>query len=261
MTLLRSITILITSLLCICCAAQTSEVASQLAVGKANMLDTYLSPEKYRGTELRYISDVLRDSKKRPVSYQLLHEANLGITRNRAHNARTLSGGYTFSYSIMRKWQLLDDKLLLRVGGVGYANLGFAYNTRNTANNPAQGYASVNIGPQVMATYNLPWSIKHEWPVIRLIYQTRMPLMGVMFSPNYGQSYYEMFGLGNYDHNVVFTTFTTFQMRQQLAVDIPLAQKTSVRLGYLVDIRQGKPNNLRQHHYYNAFTLGVVLKK
>lgn len=37
--------------------------AKMLGVGATNLLDTYLSPEKYRGTELRYISHTTRNVK------------------------------------------------------------------------------------------------------------------------------------------------------------------------------------------------------
>ena len=35
--------------------------AQMIGIGAVNILDTYLSPEKYRGTELRYISHTLRE--------------------------------------------------------------------------------------------------------------------------------------------------------------------------------------------------------
>ena len=96
---------------------------------------------------------------------------------------------------------------------------------------------------------------------ITVNYQMRMPWLGMMFSPNYGQSYYEIFNRGNYDHNVMAYSFCPLQLRQQLAIDISVAGRTSLRIGYLNDIRQAKPNNLKQHHYYNAATIGVVIKK
>jgi hypothetical protein len=82
-----------------------------------------------------------------------------------------------------------------------------------------------------------------------------------MFSPNYGQSYYEIFNEGVYDHNVVVTSVATFQLRQQLSLDIKVSPKAAIRIGYLCDIRQATPNNLKQHQWYNAALIGVTLRR
>ena len=231
-------------------------VASQVAVGASNCLDTYLSPEKYRGVETRFVSEVCSDSKKRPLTYLLTHEGAFAYDHNRTVTAHEYMGHYDFSYSVMRRWQMADDKLLLRAGTMCDAMLGFCYNSRN-GNNPAQGYATAALGAQVMAAYQLNIFGRN----VTLGYEARLPMLGLMFSPAYGQSYYELFTQGDYDHNIVFTSIATFQLRQQLSVDIPVGQRTSLRVAYLGDIRQAEPNNLKQHHYYNAATIGIVLKK
>lgn len=256
---------LITLLLCIMtnCDAQENfvmqkEVATQIAGGAENDLDTYLSPEKYRGTEWRFESQVLRQSAKHPLTYMLTHEGALGNLHNRASNAHTLVGHYDFSYAMMRRWEMLPGRnLALMAGGMVDSFSGFAYNTRNSANNPAQAYISVEIGAQLMAQYRL----RLLGMPLRVNYEMRMPFVGLRFSPNYGQSYYEMFDRGNYDGNVVLTSLATFQMRQQLSLDLFLGKRTALRIGYLSDIRQAKPNKLRQHQYYNAAVIGVVIRK
>lgn len=132
--------------------------------------------------------------------------------------------------------------------------LGFAYNTKNVANNPAQGYASWSIGCAGSATYR----VKVGRHIVPLTYEVRMPLVGIMFSPAYGQSYYELFYGGKYDDNIVFTNVSTPSLRHQFSVDLPLCRKASLRIGYLGDVRQAKPNHLKQHEYSHSFVLGVT---
>lgn len=232
-------------------------VASQLSVGGTNYLDTYLSPEKYRGTELRFVSQVVNDSRKRSMTYLLTHEGALGSLHNRVGNANEYIGHYDFSYAMMYRWETLGNDMRIMAGGMADAYMGFCYNSRNSSNNPAQGYLSAAIGPQLMVQYR--FSVLGKMFCVG--YEMRMPFIGVMFSPNYGQSYYEMFNRGNYDHNVVVTTLATFQMRQQLSLVVPVAKRTAISIGYLSDIRQATPNNLKQHYYYNAATIGVIIKK
>jgi hypothetical protein len=81
-----------------------------------------------------------------------------------------------------------------------------------------------------------------------------------MFSPNYGQSYYEIFSLGNYDHNVVPTTVaSTPSMRHALTADVPLWGLTW-RVGYMGDYRQTRANGLKYHSYSHLLMVGVVRK-
>ena len=88
-------------------------------------------------------------------------------------------------------------------------------------------------------------------------YQTSLPLVGAMFSPRYGQSYYEM-SLGNYDRNVCFTYPGNAPcMRHFLTLDFPIAGFT-FRAGYLCDIRQSRVNGLRSHIWNHSFMIGYV---
>ena len=227
--------------------------AQMIGIGAVNILDTYLSPEKYRGTELRYISHTLRERRDSRWSRLIVHQGNMSYSDNRSGNGGEIAGAYTFSYGVHYNWNFFDGSLNIKAGAQADVNVGFLYNTRNS-NNPAQARMSVNISPSAAATYRFRlWQRNYS-----LRYELSVPLIGMMFSPNYGQSYYEIFSRGNYDHNIVPTTIgSTPSLRQMLTFDFSLG-RTTLRLGYLGDFRQAKVNNLKYHSYSNMLVIGIV---
>ena len=227
--------------------------AQMIGIGAVNILDTYLSPEKYRGTELRYISHTLRERGDSRWSRLIVHQGNMSYSDNRSGNGGEIAGAYTFSYGVHYNWNFFDGSLNVKAGAQADVNVGFLYNTRNS-NNPAQARLSLNISPSAAATYRFRlW--QHNYS---LRYELSVPLMGLMFSPNYGQSYYEIFSRGNYDHNIVPTTFgSTPSLRQMLTFDFSLG-RTTLRLGYMDDFQQARVNNLKYHSYSNMLLIGIV---
>ena len=228
-----------------------------LGIGAVNTLDTYLSPEEYTGTELRYISHSVRENGTK-LSRELVHQAQILSVRNRRENNNELGGFYNFQYNwqyTLGQWNVGEGELRLKVGGGVDTRLGFLYNMRNS-NNPAQAYGQVNIAPNAVATYrfrlrNLPFQLRYE---------VQVPLLGLAFSPNYGQSYYEIFTRDNYDHNLVITSpVSAPSLRQLLTLDFTVRHMT-FRVGYLGDYQQAKINQLRQHVWSNLLVLGIVRK-
>ena len=228
-----------------------------LGIGAVNTLDTYLSPEEYTGTELRYISHSVRENGTK-LSRELVHQAQILSVRNRRENNNELGGFYNFQYNwqyALGQWNVGEGELRLKVGGGVDTRLGFLYNMRNS-NNPAQAYAQVNIAPNAVAAYrfrlrNLPFQLRYE---------VQVPLLGLAFSPNYGQSYYEIFTRDNYDHNLVVTSpVSAPSLRQLLTLDFTVCH-TTFRVGYLGDYQQAKINQLRQHVWSNLLVLGIVRK-
>lgn len=227
--------------------------AQMIGIGGVQILDTYLSPEEYSGTELRYLSHTIRQREGRKWSRLLLHQGSFSYSSNRAENGDYVAGAYQFSYGAHRNWQLLGGKMNIRAGGQADVYAGFLYNTRN-GNNPAQGRLSLNLSPSAAVSYRFSlWNVP-----LKAQYEVSFPLVGVMFSPNYGQSYYEIFTKGNYDHNVVPTTIgSTPSLRNMLTLDFTL-RRTTLRIGWLGDFRQAKVNSLKYHEYSNMLVIGIV---
>ena len=134
--------------------------ARMVGIGGAEVLDTYLSPLHYRGTELRYISHTLREKTDTTrLFHEIIHQGSLSLLENKSGYGGEMAGSYNFQYGW--HWHLCDfhfkgSTLRLDVGGNIDANIGFIYNTRNS-NNPAQARAYLNLTPTAAATYTLHW--------------------------------------------------------------------------------------------------------
>lgn len=228
-----------------------------LGIGGTNILDTYISQEKFKGSGFTYLY-IREDAKpEKHWSSVIEHEFGFSTTEDRSKTTTELEAGYNLYWGRYRQWRLLDDHLCLQAGGLINGTLGFIYHT-SSANNPAQARVALNLMPSGIATYNFRlWKQRFA-----ARYELNVPLVGVMFSPNYGQSYYEIFSLGNYDHNIVPTTFVSAPtFRQQLTLDWRTSEKIAIRIGYLGNYQQADVNNLKQHVYAHRFLIGIVINK
>jgi hypothetical protein len=238
----------------------------QVGVGATNVLDTYLSQEKFTGTSFTLLTS---DEHHRDDSAWMRLKQNqlhLSTAKDRADNEAIIEAMYNYYYgryyTVYSSQSAAHNSFSLSVGGLGTAGLGFIYNTRNS-NNLAQARLGLHIMPSVIANYHfrlIRWADKaNKAGHVNLRYQVDMPLAGVVFSPNYGQSYYEIFSLGNYDHNVVPTTFVSApNIRQQFTVAYNASNRLTFTVGYLGDYQQQKVNNLKQHVYNHALMVGIV---
>lgn len=228
--------------------------STMFGIGGTNRLETYLSPLEYTGPEVRFMRESIRMTRMwgGRVSTQQFYEGNFSYSKNPTKDSEYLSGDIDWRIGWHYNWTPLPA-LRLMAGLQTGLSCGFVYNTSN-GNNPAQGKLSTNIAASGMAIYRFNW-LRRRFSVR---YQFDMPLAGLMFSPNYGQSYYEIFSLGHYDRNVCFTWPGNAPcFSQLLTADVPIGSGT-LRLGYRCDIRQSHVNNLKSHTWSNLFMIGFV---
>lgn len=228
--------------------------ATLYGIGHTNLLDTYLSPMEYTGPELRVLRENMRMTKlmKGNVSRQSLFQANVSLTENKA--------GTGSEFAFLANWNLtyhyqfrINEKLKLLAGPYLDLNGGMIYNFRNS-NNPVNAKVYFNLGASGMAIYR--FSIKNHPFVLR--YQVNVPLIGLMFSPEYGQPYYEMSISHDWSKNLCFTSLHNQpSLRQFMSLDIPI-HSTILRLGYFCDIQQAKVKYLKSHAWSHTFMVGFV---
>ena len=228
--------------------------STMVGIGSTSVLDTYLSDEHFKGTGVSFLATVERQREDSRWSTVMEHEANLSSTHDEADKRSELEGAYNFYLGRLCGWQLLDGRLTLQAGALGNVSLGFIYNMSNS-NNPAQARAHLSLMPAGIVAYR--FSLLGKPLTVR--YELSLPLAGIQFSPNYGQSYYEIFSRGNYDHNIVPTTLLSApEWRQMVTLDARLARRFTLRIGYLGNIQQSKVNSLRQHIWTHRLLIGVT---
>lgn len=228
--------------------------ATLYGVGFTNILDTYLSPAEYTGPEVRILRESMRMTKLMDgrVSVQSLFQGHLSLTENRAGTGSEIAGLVNWNYALHYQFRL-SEKLKILAGPLLDLNGGFVYNLRNS-NNPAQAKAYANLAASGMVIYRFRIG---NYPLVAR-YQANLPLMGIMFSPEYGQSYYEIFSLKHDGKNVLFTSLHNQpSLRQFLTLDFPI-RSVNMRFGYVCDIQQAKVNRLKSHTWSHVFMLGFV---
>ena len=163
-------------------SAKVITSSRMIGIGGTNVLDTYLSAEQFKGMGVSFLATIERKRSQRRWSTLMEHEANLSLVHDRANSRKELEGAYNFYWGKLYNWQFFDNRLTLQAGGVANETLGFIYNTSNS-NNPAQARFHLNIMPTGVAAYRFTLFGK---PMLAR-YELNLPLVGIMFSPNYGQ--------------------------------------------------------------------------
>jgi len=227
--------------------------AFMLEAGSSHLLDTYLSPLKYTGWHAAFNYERVQAMKFSPEKWR--QQLDLGVEinsgENPARNATLLYGNLSAAWAMSRLWRL-PYRLTVTAGGRVEGNLGGIYNTRN-GNNPAALKADISVG----ATASLGWDVNLWRLPVSLRWQTSMPLLGLFFSPEYDELYYEIY-LGN-SHGLAHCGWpgNLFRWDNLVTADLGFGN-TTLRLGFRSRIYSTEANHITTRTFSYSFVLGVV---
>ena len=226
-----------------------------LGGGYTTLVDTYLSPLRYDGAHVALLSEGFSQTAIPGGRWfaQSLFALHGDYATPASGSGLTVGGMADYSYTCYYQVPLLSPqggRLRLFVGPQAQLRVGGIYNLRNS-NNPAQLKLGANFAASAMAKYIFTlWDTPMN---VRL--QTDLPLLGVAFGPDYGQSYYEIFYLGQSEGSVHLTSLhNNLSLRANLSYDLQLPTST-LRVTFASDLYQW---TLGKQHY-RMFTHSIML--
>ena len=225
--------------------------SNMFGVGAINIYDTYLSPLNYSGTSLSFMQENMKVTgllKENIVSQQILN-IDVASGKTKTGNSTEYTGFLEYDYGLFYRF-VPQTNLKIFVGSQANGLLGFIYNVRNS-NNPATAKAHLNLTLSGAAAYD--FRIKSQ--AFRLRYQISTPFAGIMFSPNYGQSYYEI-SLGDDEQLIHFSSYhNQLSLRNSFSLEIPLNFMT-LRVMYINSIYETYISNIDTRIHNNSFMIG-----
>jgi hypothetical protein len=225
--------------------------STMIGIGETRAYDSYLSPLKYEGANLGLIYEEMRrmTSVGENIFSQHFFTLDFAKTKNPTKSANDYVGNIEYAYGLYQRFEPLP-KLHLHGGLQADALIGFIYNDRN-GNNPASLKTAFNLNLSGIAGYQ--FQIKKQSFLLR--YQLNIPFAGLVFSPEYGQSYYEI----SMDEGAEIIYPASFHnqlaMRNLFSVELPFPSCT-LHLAYMNWIYETKINSLDTHILSNSFYVG-----
>jgi len=187
------------------------------------LTDPYLSPMPYNGMGIRYQHENRRLLSPDDIHISMINKLSLfgGIAQNPSKSASMTYLGINFAWGMHYHFRPIKGLQLL-AGGLWDMDFGFKTISRNV-NNPVNMDMATNLNLSGIAMYN--FSIRKRELRVQLALQS--PIIGCMFIPESGASYYEMFDLGNLTNTTHFSSLHNKRgIRQTLTLDIPFKRST-----------------------------------
>ncbi len=221
-------------------------------VGYASVRDTYLTPITYSGLNLRLGYQAMQACGFGPEKW--VRSLEVGVEYDNVDN---LVGNNTMHslmvegrWSLMRRWRV-GDKLQLMGGGAAMLRGGAIYNGNNS-NNICSVKAHIGVGLAGTAVY----PVRLGRLPVTLSYQVNTPVIGAFYSPEYDETYYEIY-VGNHSGLVHPAWWgNRFEINNLVSADLHLGN-TILRVGYRNHVGHSDVCNLTTHIVTHSFVIGV----
>lgn len=225
-----------------------------ISVGYEEARDNYLSIVKFTGTnyalqgewEKMFASDPNR------VGMTFDGAIEFGSMLNKGMTQRMYDLGAEFGWGMFRNWKL-DEGWTFKLGGRTGLDAGLLYLMGN-GNNPVSARGAIDLS----LTGSVGYAFKIKGKRLTLSDSFRMPIAGIFFSPQYGESYYEIY-LGNRHGLVHFgNPGNRFCIENRLAVAYPVSRRYTLEAGYQINYQSRRTNNLTMRIARHSFVLGLT---
>ncbi len=186
-----------------------------------NIKDPYLSPLEYRGNGFGYNNQKRRflSIKNKNISFQNSQNLFIGSALNLPRSALMYYFEMNYSCGLHYHYRQLNSIKVL-IGGLCDVDFGFKNIERNV-NNPINIDLSTNLNLSGVAIYDIVFFRTD----LRLQLAVQSPVIGYMFVPKVGASYYEMFQLGNLSGTTHFSSLHNKRgIQANFSIDVPFSR-------------------------------------
>lgn len=242
--------------------AQTEDVREEsrpvtgvygLQIGSTSVKETYLSPLTYKGTQITVFGTWSKAMPFNPENAVMEFDLDGSFCNilNAAQTSRMIGLTADFSWDMAWRKRLPKDFQVTAGGGVDI--MGGAYYLLRNSNNPVQAMANVSL--MLTASASKHFTIG-RLPVL-VADRVKLPSLGVFFSPEYGETYFEIY-LGNHKGLAHCGWWgNNFRIDNMLSVTLDFG-RTAMLLGYRLNVNTQWANNLNTKIIYNSFVIGVI---
>lgn len=228
-----------------------TNVYHHVGVSMVELVDPYLSILHYSGFGMRFAyTDSRYFNPRNPVLSTYSRITGLGaLTLNPQATASVTYIGGNAAWGMLYHYRDFNN-LMLMFGGNVDVDFAFKNNSRNV-NNPANIDLATNLNAMVGVKYLYPTRRRN----LKFSIDLEFPLVGCMFVPYPGLSYYEMYSTKAYAEAIHFSSFHNKQgLKQQIYVDVPFNRST---WSFGARMHQLKYQTGDQPYIFNEFSIVV----